>query len=91
MAKRALEPCPRCESTSVELTDRKSALNGAVGTTAIGLLLSLAYAPVLIMVVPAAIYLVYSALRAKPTLTCFDCKHRWPAREAVAEPPDDES
>lgn len=87
MSKRATEKCPKCGSESLDLRTRKSEFTAAIWVTVIGLLLSIISVPVLIVVVPAAIYLFFTAARAKPTYTCLTCKHRWPATELEATGP----
>jgi ABC-type uncharacterized transport system permease subunit len=80
------EPCPKCRSRNVEPVDRKGEMLSAIGTTVIGFLLSLVFAPVLILVIPAGIYLVYTAATLPPTMNCLDCRKRWrPSTESSGE------
>jgi len=80
------DPCPKCGSRNVEPVDRKGEMLSAIGTTVIGFLLSLVFAPVLILVVPVGIYLIYTAVTLPPTLNCLDCRKRWrPSTAASGE------
>lgn len=86
MPKAAVEPCPRCGSINVEYVDRKAELVSGAGTIVMGCLLSLAFPPLLIVVIPTGIYLIVSALLAKPTFRCFDCRKKWPAPVPLEAP-----
>jgi hypothetical protein len=80
------EPCPKCGSRNVEPVDRKGEMLSAIGTTVVGFLLSLVFAPVLVLVIPAGIYLIYTAYTLPPTLNCLDCRKRWrPSAAASGE------
>jgi len=80
------EPCPKCGSRNVGSVDRKGEMLSAIGFTVIGFLLSLFFAPVLILVIPAGIYFVYTAYTLPPTLNCLDCRKRWrPSADASRE------
>ncbi|MCL6581513.1 MAG: hypothetical protein K6U08_07865 [Firmicutes bacterium] len=74
-----LPPCPRCGSPNTELLTPKNQLPSAIGTILLGLVLCLAWAPLIFFLVPAGIYLIVSALVSKPTYSCLECRYRWPA------------
>jgi len=71
------EACPKCGSKNVELTTRRTEFISAIGTIVMGLVLSFVFPPILMVIIPAGIYLLVSAYLARPTYACLECRHKW--------------
>jgi len=71
--------CPKCASKNIELTTRRTEFTSAVGTIVLGLVLSFVFPTILVVIIPAGIYLLVSAYLAKPTYACLECRYKWKA------------